>query len=164
MNRSILLVLSLAVAIAIVFPIVSPGCGRADPTGPPELRLGRDECAECKMSIVDQRCAGCILAITPDGILAFVFDDIDCMIKYQKSNPEIQISGRFVQDYREKRWLSAVEASFLKGTTAKTAMGSGIIAFSDKALAKTATTEFGGQVVSWEELIPAESPSIPKGE
>ena len=43
------------------------GCDRAPLSGPPELRLGRDECVECGMIINDDRCSSdpCTNRISP---------------------------------------------------------------------------------------------------
>ena len=51
MNRVSTLLLSVICAITLV------GCGGDDLSGPPTLRLGSDECAECGMIIGEERCS-----------------------------------------------------------------------------------------------------------
>ncbi len=137
--------------------VVLNGCAPAIPVGPPELRLGRDECAECKMSIVDQRCAGCLLVGSPDGVEAVVFDDIGCMLDYMKANTTLKVTSQFVRDYQGKAWLPAESASFLVKSSAHTAMGSGIIAFLDESHARASMSDFRGSVASWGAVVASKS-------
>lgn len=128
------------------------GCGGPEPSGPPELRLGRDECGACKMSIVDQRCAAGALVDGEDGVRHVVFDDIRCMLLFQRAHDEIRFLGRWVQDYRRKEWIEASHARFLTGTNVRTAMGSGIIAVGPGSDEAADVREFGGKPVDWDGL------------
>lgn len=127
-------------------------CGGAEPSGPPELRLGRDECGACKMSIVDQRCAAGALVDGEDGVRHVVFDDIRCLLLYQRAHEEVRFLGRWVQDHRRKEWIDAAQARFLVGTRVRTAMGSGIVAVGPGGDAAADVEEFGGRITDWHGL------------
>ncbi|MBM4110958.1 MAG: hypothetical protein FJ254_06325 [Phycisphaerae bacterium] len=132
--------------------ITVAGCGGPDPSGPPQLRLGRDECCACKMSIVDQRCAAGALVDGEEGVRHVVFDDMQCLLLYQRANEDVRFLGRWAQDYRRKVWIDVSQARFLTGTTVRTAMGSGIIAVDPGGDEAADTLEFGGKSVTWDGL------------
>lgn len=157
MNQNIFCFSCTSIFLCAVFAITSLGCSKPEPTGPPEIRLGRDECSGCKMSIVDRRCVGALLASDANGLQLFLFDDIHCMMNFQKNRTDLRITQIFAQDYRENQWLAMDKAILLKSATAHTAMGSGIIALNNQTHAQEAASEFGGQVLTWNALLALES-------
>ena len=111
----------------IVFASLS--CTRS--FAPVDIEAG-DMCSNCRMAISQKRYAAEIIT-TDETVLKF--DDIGCMMRYQRTNGSIDAAAVYVADSETKQWLKAGDASFIRSTNVKTPMGSGIVAFSsdDKA-------------------------------
>lgn len=154
MNRRAFLALGVMGSAALMVPC----CRRAPLTGPPQLRLGRDECIECGMIINEDRCSSAFL-IEREGLREYVmFDDIGCMLDYQhEQGADIRIVEGFVHDHGSRAWVSRDAAAFLFADRIKipTPMGSGIVAFAGHAEAERAQAELGGQIMDYKSLIPA---------
>ncbi|MFN0059977.1 MAG: nitrous oxide reductase accessory protein NosL [Planctomycetota bacterium] len=134
---------------------VLAGCERRELTGPPVLRLGRDECAECGMMINEERSASALLIERASVREHALFDDLGCMIDYERDRPpDVRILDRFAHDHVSRAWFRTEHAVFLRTTPDKlpTPMGSGIAAFSDRAAAAAAQSTLGGRIVRYDEL------------
>lgn len=121
-------------------------CGRDRPQGPPDLRLGRDECRECGMIINEDRSAAGLLLDQDGRIVPSLFDDIGCMLDLEDKDPNARTVARYVHDYGQRTWLPAEDAVFLLSseTALPTPMGSGIAAFSHRSDAEAAQRARGG--------------------
>jgi copper chaperone NosL len=106
------------------------GCREAEIDGPPELKLGHDECVHCGMIINDARYAAAALIEVDGRTKAVVFDDIGDLVDYATDNPSVVIRKRYVADYVTRKWLVADEATIVHVPDLHTPMGSGLIAFS----------------------------------
>lgn len=92
-----------------------------------------DACSFCRMAISEKQFAAEIIT-TDETVLKF--DDIGCMLRYREaSGDKLKPAAIFVNDYDSKEWLKAPKAFFVRSTTIKTPMGSGIIAFGEKSKA-----------------------------
>lgn len=145
-----------ATFIALTFAaFLLPSCTRHKPSGPPTLRLGKNECNACGMLISEERCSAAIL-LTRDGAADYaLFDDIGCLLDFEHNlDPKASITDRFVHDYATKQWLTADHATFLHADTSslRTPMGSGIVAFADARAAQEARLKHGGSIVPFEQL------------
>lgn len=141
-------------AVLVLLAMLAPAsCGRRALSGPPELHLGRDECAECGMMINEDRCSAAAL-VDRDGRAEYVlFDDIGCLLDYERSNDRgDRPIDRFVHDYHTRRWVSAGAAAYLVTSRDKiaTPMGSGIVAFAERSAAEAAVAQFGGRALAFE--------------
>jgi copper chaperone NosL len=85
-----------------------------------------DMCSFCRMAISEKRFAAEII-MTDESVLKF--DDIGCMLRYQKAKGSVETAAVYVADSETKQWLMASDAYFVQSTTVKTPMGSGIVAF-----------------------------------
>ena len=131
------------------------GCRSAPAGGPPEIRLGRDQCTECGMIINEDRCS-CASRITTDkGPDVALFDDIGCLLEHERQNPDVKVLQRFVHDYTTKAWANADAATFLWADALRTPMGSGIVAFSARSAAETAAKEHPGALYEFSALTAA---------
>ncbi len=131
------------------------GCDDRTVDGPPVLRVGRDECAGCGMLIAEDRCAAACL-VERDGVREpMVFDDLGCLLDYERDLPAgARVVSRFARDYHARAWLSCDAATFLwTGDGVHTPMGSGIIAFADRAAAEQAHAAHAGEVIAWPEVV-----------
>jgi copper chaperone NosL len=147
--------LTAAIALAALLAGAS-ACQRAELTGPPDLRLGRDQCIECGMIINEDRFSSAALVAVEErrGREHYLFDDVGCMLDYQREYPEIAFIELFAHDANTRAWLPAQEAVFLltDPSAILTPMGSGIAAYADRAAAEAAQATFGGEILSYSEL------------
>ncbi|MCC6659742.1 MAG: nitrous oxide reductase accessory protein NosL [Phycisphaerales bacterium] len=141
--------------VPLLFVGVLTGCGGDDLSGPPVLRPGRDQCAECGMSIDDQRFAAALL-IERDGRREYLcYDDIGCMLDARfGAGGDLPVREAFVHDHGSLAWVPAGEAAYLAADrdSLRTPMASGIAAFRDRAAAERAGKDMGGEVLSHDEL------------
>ncbi len=131
-------------------------CSGEDPIGPPQVRLGRDECVECGMAIAEDRCSAAVLVEDEDGRRHLHFDDIGCLLDWERqvaseAEPP-RILGRFVHDYGSRAWCAAENAGYLDGASVRTPMASGLLGFESRDAAERAHASHGGRVRLWGEL------------
>ncbi|MFT3685627.1 MAG: nitrous oxide reductase accessory protein NosL [Phycisphaerales bacterium] len=147
----------------------------SDPlTGPLEPRIGRDECAECGMLISDGACASALL-IEQNGSAgqgdggggrgvkeSVVFDDIGCMLDYLPKTKGAHVE-HFVRDHAQRRWVAGSTAWIVAASGLHTPMGSGMVAFADRAAADRLAHESGGRVFPGASLLeaPATARTLP---
>lgn len=117
------------------------------------VRYGRDECAHCKMTMVDPRFGAEL--ITPKG-KALVFDDLTCLFQYEQANPG-QAGDRaefYVIDFAQPgRLIPAPTAHYLLDDRLRSPMGGGLAAFGDAASRAQAQHQLGGsRALAWSEL------------
>lgn len=129
------------------------GCDRAEETGPPELRFGRDECAECKMSIVDEKSAAAARVRTAQGSELLLFDDIGCLLDLERAATGLEVRERWTRDYGNRQWARAETATYIFSEKIRTPMGSWIAAYAAPADAAAAMAEFGGETLTFEQLV-----------
>lgn len=139
----------------LTLPLLA-ACDRDGLSGPPTLRLGRDECAECGMAIHDESASAAIL-VEQDGRRDYLlFDDIGCLLDLERSRGnELRVIGHFVHDHTGGGWLAGETAVFLvtDGSTLRTPMASGLAAFADTAAAELGQKQYGGRVQGFSELV-----------
>ncbi|MGE3108600.1 MAG: nitrous oxide reductase accessory protein NosL [Phycisphaerales bacterium] len=140
---------ALAVPALAIFLV---GCSRAPIAGPPEIRLGRDECADCGMLVSEDRCSSALLIDVSGSREYAIFDDIGCMLDYLHDPPEsTRVVGAFVHDHGDRRWIDAGSSFILFADPArlKTPMGFGIVAVASRQDAESLRQTFGGDIVDW---------------
>lgn len=141
------------IAIWLLAAIASlHGCRGAALLGPPTLRMGRDECAECGMIISEDRFSSALL-IERDGIREHIlFDDIGCMLDYERSHADQAVKERFVHEHDTRAWRTASGSAFVCSDSITTPMGSGLAAFADTAAAEDRAKLTRGRMLSLEQL------------
>jgi nitrous oxide reductase accessory protein NosL len=135
-----------------------PACGGRGLEGPPELRAGRDECAECGMIVTDDRACAAVLVEIDGHHEHRLFDDLGCLIDFQnESRDGRRVLEGWVVDHADGGWLPLKEAHYLLADTGRlmTPMGSGYVAYADLAAARGASAQFGGSVGSFDDLSAA---------
>jgi len=133
-------------------------CGSEEVSGPPALRLGRDECAECGMIVSEDRSACAVLVEFKGRREHRMFDDIGCMLDYEHEPPEgVDVVEEFVHDHESGVWAGARECAFLCAPphALPTPMASGIAAFTSRETAESTRAEVGGEVIDYAALAPA---------
>lgn len=122
--------------------------------GPRPIRYGRDECAECKMTLVDQHYGAEF--ITARGRV-YTFDDLNCLTAHLR-RPGIQ-SGAGTQSVvvdfkRPNAFIAVGQAWFLQHPGLRSPMGSGLAAFASEAELDLVRRELGGggRVLRWSDV------------
>ncbi len=134
------------------------GCDDRPLSGPPELRLGRDECAECGMLIDDDRSA-CAVLVDDRGLRShLLFDDLGCLLDHEREGLDGRtVVERFARDYETRAWVPAELAHYIVAPSDElpTPMGSGLAAFAARDDAERAALARQGRVVDLSGLIRA---------
>lgn len=145
---------SLARSAATCFALILlAACQSSLLTGPPELRLGRHECALCGMLVSEDRCSTAILVDDGGRRDYLFFDDIGCMLDAEHEGKVGSVLERYVHDYGTRTWVRAEEAIYVFASPKllPTPMGSGLVAFAERAEAERLGEPRGAKILSHEE-------------
>lgn len=121
-------------------------------SGPQPIAYGKDECAFCKMTIMEAE-FGCQIVNTKGK--HFNFDDISCMTGYLETGviAAADIAERYVPDYAAgHRLLPAASLFYVKSERLHSPMGGNVAGFMHKDSAVAVASKLGGQLVSWTQL------------
>ena len=125
-----------------------PACGQK---GPEPIKLNKEDCAFCKMTIADKRFGAEM--VTAKGRV-YKFDDMKCMIGYAKENSHSANARYYVSDYSEPHALISVEKlTFLSGGSIESPMAGNIAAFSKKEEADKAEKTLAARKILWAEIF-----------
>jgi copper chaperone NosL len=148
MNRTANILCALVLWLS---PVALSGCEDDQALGPPEIRCGRDVCAECGMIINEARFAAAITVDDAGTRERRLFDDVGDMLDHEIAHPDLKIVARYVHLYQDEGWTAAESAQYLLSEAVTTPMASGIIAFRDAASRDAAKTKNGGRSMTWAE-------------
>ncbi|QYK49297.1 MAG: nitrous oxide reductase accessory protein NosL [Phycisphaeraceae bacterium] len=145
--------------VLALLALALPGaCGGPPLDGPPDLRAGRDECAECGMIIMDDRACAAVLVEIAGRREHRLFDDLGCLIDFRdQGHADMKELRAFAVDHGDGTWLDVNDARFVLADTARlmTPMGSGYIAFAKQNDADHAMTTIGGRAADFDGLAAA---------
>lgn len=129
-------------------------CQSEPPDGPPALHLGRDECASCGMIVNEAKCSCALLIQEGDQREYRVFDDIGCMLDFERVHPGTPVLSQFVHDHATGAWLEGRDGTFLVAPQGRltTPMGSGVIAFARRSEAEQKQHDTGGALTGLDGL------------
>lgn len=118
---------------------------------PAEIHYKSDECAHCKMMIMDERFAAQI--VTSKG-KAIKFDAIECMIAYSNENDLDPETAKFwVSDFNNPgNWIEATQAVYVKSEEIQSPMGASLLALESQEESQAHLDQYPGKTLSWEEL------------
>ncbi len=139
-----------ASAIALVAAV--GGCGDTQSSGPPPIRLGRDECAECGMIISEDRYSASLVVDDRGLRKPLLFDDIGDLLDYERTHPELRTLARYVHDQTSRAWIDAASASYVHADSIHTPMGSGLAACVTRAEAEQLAKPIDGRVMTFDEV------------
>ncbi len=135
----------LAVAF-IVFVIGLTSCT----VGPQKIRIGKDVCSFCKMSVVDNRFGAEI--VTKKGKV-FIFDDTHCLIAFKEANTidTNDIKNTYFTDFNTPHdLLVSDQALLMKSIQLRSPMGGNVAAFSTQDELRAASAKLSGEQVTLE--------------
>lgn len=134
------------------------GCSSNELSGPPDVKLGRQECKECGMLVNEDRCSSALLVEDRGRRDYWHFDDIGCMLDAERKHKnDVRVLERFVRDHASRAWTPAEQAVFVMAhpKTLHTPMGTGIVAFAKREDAEAAQREYAGEVLDYAALTRA---------
>ncbi len=116
-------------------------------TNPEPLKLNKDNCDFCKMTIADGR-FGCELITTKGRI--YKFDDLSCLVHYKGENPATSYQSCYINDYLgDNKLINAETAFYLHSQEILTPMSGNYAAFRTKEEANTYATRFATTIIDW---------------
>lgn len=128
--------------------LLAAGCNRQAPVGPPQVQYGQTECSQCGMTVNDEHYAAALILEQPSGErVAKIFDDIGCMLAFERESHDAKVLARYVKDYQTHAWLDADRAAYVKGAEIHSPMGYGLLAATDSAAAERLALSKSGKVV-----------------
>jgi copper chaperone NosL len=127
-------------------------CGGGGVIEPPAILYGRDECEECRMIISDERYAAALVIAENGAFRGIPFDDIGCLLAYERGHAEASIAARYVRDAAGTTWLDAASGSFLHSPSLETPMAFGVAALATPDVAAQWRQKHGGEILDITEL------------
>lgn len=119
---------------------------------PTVFNIGKDNCDDCKMTIMDAKFGGEI--ITKKGRI-YKFDDAHCLANFIKSNTikkEEIAQTVFINFEKPNTFLPAGTAVFVVSPQLKSPMNSNAAAFENEKAAQKTAQETNGKTENWTEL------------
>lgn len=119
---------------------------------PQAIRLGKDNCHFCKMTISDPRFGAEL--VTAKG-KAYKFDDTHCLLSFlgEGSVTKKEIAAVYFVDFNGRHgWINASQAFFLQGGSFQSPMNGNVAAFSVEDSMKKAEIQFHANPVTWAQL------------
>lgn len=120
---------------------------------PEAINYGKDQCAACRMTIMEPKFAGEI--INNNGKV-FKFDDAHCVAEYLQDGQIKQEDVKmvvFTNFNQPEDFLQTNNAWFVKSASLKSPMNGNVAAFPDKATAEAEAKSLQGEAGSWEEIM-----------
>jgi copper chaperone NosL len=121
-------------------------------TEPVPIRIGKDNCDFCKMTITDKRFGA---EVVTKKSKIYKFDDEHCVIQFLKAGTVASedVAGVYFVDFTSPNALiDAKKAFFLQSPEFKSPMNGNIAAFShEDSLVKT-LPKFYGNAITWEDM------------
>ena len=142
--------LSKARLVTGLFVLVIAGSGCS--TSPQPIRIGKDNCEFCKMSISDDRFGAEI--VSKKGKV-FKFDDAHCVLNFVKSSriQHADIDEVYFTDFNSPHDLLRVnEAHFLQSPDFRSPMNGNIAAFRSADSLEKALPVYYGNKISWQDM------------
>ncbi|MFA5244212.1 MAG: nitrous oxide reductase accessory protein NosL [Pedobacter sp.] len=136
----------------LIFGLISIGLSSCS-TEPEPIRIGKDNCQFCKMTISDKRFGA---EIVTKKSKIFKFDDQHCLISYMKADgfDSENVAGVYFTDFNEPHSLIPVEkAHFLQSPDLNSPMNGDIAAFSHEDSLGKALPRYYGNRITWEEML-----------
>ena len=142
---------TLLTSIAI---ILVAGCQqKPSAVTPPNIQYGQTPCEGCGMIVSDQRFAAAVILEMPDGERRpAAFDDIGCMLDYEREHHDGKVLARFVKDVTTSQWISADKATFVRGKSITSPMASGIAATATPEAAEKFAAEHNASVQTFAQI------------
>lgn len=121
--------------------------------GQPEIRYGQEECAHCRMNVVDAKFAAAVQTTKGRN---YVFDAPECMVPFVGPKGHLveeEVAGWYVSDFSHPgELIDAKTAFYLHSPQLKSPMRGNVAAFSSEADRKEASVHFPGTLMDWAQV------------
>lgn len=144
--------------LLISLPMLLLAACEEDSDGPPKADYGNSVCVECSMILSDERFAAATVVEGPRGPAALLFDDYNCQIIHERTNPGLVVLDRWAHDHGTREWVRTDQAYFVHSPRLRTPMASNAAAFAAEPDAVSAAAELGGVVLRYADLHSAMNP------
>lgn len=137
-----------SVVLILVLFLLLLSCGSPEPE---VIRYGEDECAYCRMRIVENQFGSELVTNTGRN---HKFDSIECLAAFQlrQELATTEIHSRWVTDYlKAGELLNLSDAILVHSTTVRSPMALGFLAFASRADAE-ANISTEDRIISFQEL------------
>lgn len=118
--------------------------------GQPEIKYGADECAHCRMNIMDAKFSAAIQTVKGRN---YVFDAPECMVPFVGHNGRLveqEVKGWYIADFAHPGTLiDATTAFYLHAPSLNSPMRGNVAAFATAADRKEAMAHFPGEEMDW---------------
>lgn len=138
--------------VKILIPLLLAGSLSGCSSGPEALKVGRDNCSFCKMTISDNRFGAEI--VTKKGKI-YKFDDAHCLLSFLQSKTveQKEIADVYFTDFTGAHSLiKANRALLLKSELFQSPMNGHLAAFSVEDSMKKMAAQYQASSVTWEQL------------
>lgn len=134
------------IVIAATLAVLASSCS----VGQPEIKYGSDECAHCRMNVMDANFGAAIQTVKGRS---YVFDAPECMVPFVGHNGHLveqEVKGWYVADFAHPGTLiDATTAFYLHAPTLNSPMRGNVAAFATAADRKVAEEHFPGEEMDW---------------
>ncbi|HTV55016.1 MAG TPA: nitrous oxide reductase accessory protein NosL [Terriglobia bacterium] len=143
----------------LIVVVAIAACEHPAAITPPTIHYGEDACDFCRMTIDDARFAAALIYRAPAGRQRVaIFDDIGCMLAWQREHSSDRTITAFVHDYKTHQWIKASGAWYVRSSAIQTPMGWGIAAGASQTDAEQANPGSSLKAMDFSELWSAEKP------
>jgi copper chaperone NosL len=133
--------------ITAVLVLMTTGCSK----GQPKIHYGADECAHCRMNVVDAKFAAAVQTVKGRD---YVFDAPECMVPFVGPKGQLvkeEVAHWYVTDFAHPGTLiDATKAFYLHAPTLKSPMRGNVAAFATEADRQAAKQLFPGDDLNWQ--------------
>lgn len=118
---------------------------------PPSIHFGKDQCALCKMTIMDKK-FGAVLVNQKSKQLKF--DSGECMVQYLTANKDFEPAQFLIINYtKPEELLDATAAFYLHGGEVNSPMGGQLAAFKSRSDAEVLQKDLKAELILWAEVL-----------
>lgn len=135
-------------APVMLFLLLLLGCSAP---GPRPVIINEDECAYCKMSIIDPNFAA---QLVTDKGRHYIFDDITCMADYAKDNADKATGMYYVADFLSYTdFIEVGKTHLFHSDSLRSPMAGNIAAFSVRDSMDSYRVRLNGTPLSWSKIL-----------
>ncbi len=138
---------SLKILLILIIIVLLQSCQ----SSPEKIDYGKDICTECNMGIVE-RGYGAELISSKGKV--YKFDSIECLANYYSKNKSKGVASLWVTDFADnKNFIPAEKARYIKNDRIHSPMGLNVLAVKTKKEEESITSNYGGKVLDWQEVL-----------
>jgi len=133
-------------AVSVVVVLALAACSSLRPL---PIKAG-ETCFGCRQVIVEPKLAAEVIDVNGH---AYKFRTVECMAKYLTNHPDEELAGVWVTDYNSGRFVSASNATYVRGVIDETRMERNYFAFRSATDAAKFAADRTGTAVDWPAVL-----------